>query len=242
MHDGHRERMRKKLREVGADALEPHELLEMFLYTSLPRKNTNHIAHELIQKFGSLAGVFDADIHELMEVEGVGDISAQQIKLLPAMFRAYGFSDLDGRQKFDTLRAAGEYGIALFRGKTVECAYAMLLDNAMRMIDCVQIAEGSVNSATLDLRLLYKEILNKNVSAVILYHNHYGGLCVPSGEDISLTHQLEQNLYQINTVLIEHIVVAGNNFSPIISMQKGKLRFFTPGGSINSRTMDKFYG
>ena len=242
MHEGHRGRMRKKIMEMGADALEPHELLEVYLYSSISRRNTNDIAHALIDKFGSLAGVLDADIHELMEVEGIGEISAQQIKLLSAMFRAYGMANLDGRQKFNTLRAAGEFGIALFRGKTVECAYAMLLDNSLRKIDCVKIAEGSVNSASLDLRTLYKEIINKNASAVILYHNHYGGLSVPSGEDISLTHQLEQNLYQINTVLIEHIVVADNNFSPIISMQKGKLRYFIPGSPINSRTMDKFYG
>lgn len=242
MHNGHRERMRKKISEMGADALEPHELLEVFLYSSISRRNTNDIAHRLIKKFGSFAGVLDADINELTEVDGIGPISAQQIKLLPAMFRAYELSELDQRQKFDTLRVAGEYGIALFRGKTVECAYAMLLDNSMRKIDCIQIAEGSVNSATLDLRGFYKEIINKNVSAVILYHNHYGGISMPSSEDISMTHQLEQSLYQINTVLIEHIVVAGNNFSPIISMQKGKLRYFTPGGGINSHTIDKFYG
>ena len=115
MHEGHRVRMRKKISEVGADSLEPHELLEVFLYSSNARRNTNDIAHRLIEKFGSFAGVLDTDINELTAVDGVGPISAQQIKLLPAMFRAYGFSDLDGREKFDTLRAAGEYGIALFR-------------------------------------------------------------------------------------------------------------------------------
>lgn len=241
MHEGHRARMRKKIMEMGADALEPHELLEVYLYSSISRRNTNDIAHKLIDRFGSLAGVLDADINELMEVDGIGEISAQQIKLLPAIFRAYGLSGREKREKFDTLRAAGEFGIALFRGKTTECVYALLLDNSMRKIDCIKVAEGPLNSVSLDMRLLYKEILNKNVSAVILYHNHYGGLSIPSGTDISTTHQLEQELYKINAVLIEHIVVADNNFSPILSMQKGKLRYFSPGGSINSHTMDKFY-
>ncbi len=228
------------MRELGADRMEPHELLEAYLFSALPRVNTNPIAHELLRKFGSLSGVLDADISELCTVNGMGMAAAEHIKLLSAMMRACSMEEFDGKQKFDSLRKAGEFGISLFRGVTVECAYALLLDNAMRKLDCIKLSEGSVNSTVPDLRLLYKEILNRNASAVILYHNHYKGLSVPSGNDVRFTHELETSLAQISTMLIEHIVVAENNFTPIMQSQKGSYRPYIKGG-ISMEIMDRFY-
>ncbi len=240
-HDGHRERLRKKLREVGAENLERHELLELYLFSALPRVNTNDIAHELINKFGTLSGVFDAEMEELMSVKGIGETAAMQIKLVPAMIRACSMEAYQGKPKFDTLAKAGEFGIELFRGATVECSYALLLDNAMRKIDCIKISEGSVNSTVPDMRYFYQEVLNQNASAVILYHNHYKGLAVPSRSDLEFTHDLEEKLSAIRTVLIEHIVVGENNFAPIMKSQKNYYRPYVRNSGISQSVIEKFY-
>ncbi len=240
-HDGHRERLRDKFKGAGADALELHELLELYLFSALPRVNTNNIAHELIEKFGSLSSVFDAEVEELMLVKGIGETAALQIKLLPAIVRACGMEKYEGRPKFDTLAKAGEFGMRLFYGATSECSYALLLDNAMRKITCIQLSKGSVNSTVPDMRYFYQEVLNKNASAVILYHNHYKGLAIPSGSDLEFTNHLENGLSNINTVLIEHIVVGENNFNPIMKSQKGQYRAYVKGSNISSSTIYKFY-
>ncbi len=239
-HGGHRGRLREKLARFGADSLALHELLEIYLFSALPRVDTNQIAHDLIDKFGSLSAVFEAEVEELKTVEGIGDIAAQQIKLLPAIVRACKMEDYEGKVQFDSLKKAGEFGLSLFHDVTTECAYALLLDNSMRKIDCIKLSNGSIGATNPDLRLFYKEATNKNASAVILYHNHYKGLALPSGSDIDFTHYFEERLADTQMVLVEHIVVAENNFSPIMYRLKGSCRCLARSG-ITQKTIDTFY-
>lgn len=91
-HDHHRERMRKRLLDGGAEAFHDHEILEMLLFYCIPRKNTNETAHALIEKFGSINGVLNADIKELQKVEGIGAVSAKFIRFISDVCRSYSSS------------------------------------------------------------------------------------------------------------------------------------------------------
>ena len=84
VHDGHRQRMRQRFEQQGDDGFHDHELLEMLLSCALPRVNTNPIAHELLQTFGSVTGVLDAPSAELMKVPGIGPNAAMLLRLAPA--------------------------------------------------------------------------------------------------------------------------------------------------------------
>ena len=87
-HDGHRDRMRKKYMEYGAEIFEPHEMLEMLLYYAIPRKDTNKTAHELINTFGSVSGVLDAPPHLLKNI-GLSSNVIVLLKLIPDMMSMY---------------------------------------------------------------------------------------------------------------------------------------------------------
>lgn len=241
MHEGHRERMKEKIRKNGADFLQPHELLETLLFYAIPRRDTNELAHRLIDKFGSFAAVFDADYNELLTVEGMGPNAAFLIKLVPDLFRTCELNRKKDIVRFDCMSTACEFGIALFLGKTNEVVYAVLLDNALRKIDCIEIMNGAINSVVFDLRALYRECINKRAAAVMLYHNHPGGLSVPSREDIEFTYQLEAKLADISIALIEHFVVADNHCSPVLRLQKATSRIYIPGNNINERMIETFY-
>ena len=89
VHDGHRQRMRQRFEQQGDDGFHDHELLEMLLSCALPRVNTNPIAHELLQTFGSVTGVLDAPSAELMKVPGIGPNAAMLLRLLPGLCRRY---------------------------------------------------------------------------------------------------------------------------------------------------------
>ena len=89
LHKGHRARLKKRLLNEGLDHFEPHQVLELVLFHVIPQQDTNPLAHKLIQRFGSLAGVFDASVEDLMSVEGIKESAATYLKMFPAVFRMY---------------------------------------------------------------------------------------------------------------------------------------------------------
>ena len=240
IHDGHRDRMRDKLIKNGEEVLHDHEILEMLLYHSVPRKDTNELAHRLIEHFGSLSGVFSASVDALSEIEGVGRNTAVLIKLVSSVNRRAAIGEMDKSEKYDTLEKLGKLMVNYFVGAEVEKTYLVLLDNSMRLIDIVLLGEGTVNESPFPVRRLVEEAVRKNASCVLLAHNHPNGLPVPSGSDIEFTHQLDNLLSMIGIPLLESIVVASGRYAPILRMQKGMFRA-SPFGD-DGKFYREFYG
>ena len=118
IHDGHRERLKKRFLKQGLDSFEEHEALELLLFFALPRKDVNPLAHELLERFGSLKNIFDADPSDLARIKGIGESAAVLIKLQSELARKYWLSDLESNAKISSIASAIEYVSLLFRGKT----------------------------------------------------------------------------------------------------------------------------
>ena len=242
VHDGHRERMRAKFLAMDTDRMEEHELLEMLLYYSTPRKDTNEIAHELINRFGSLRGVIEASPNELMHVDNVKAHSAVLIKLCRAISRRCAAKPTDPKKCYTTSAQIEDYLIDLYSGLGVECVYMMLFDNALRLIDCVKVSEGTVNGANVPLRNMIETALLKHASAVVVAHNHPGGLPVPSGEDIEVSQMMERAFSLMDIPLLEHFVVAENKCASIMKNQRGHFRISPITGESDPSFYRTFYG
>ena len=213
VHDGHRDRLRQRFLQQGLSGFEEHTALELLLFYARPRCDTNVIAHQLIARFGSLAAVMDAPMEELMSVEGVGYNTAVLIKMIPEMGALY----LSNRSKpgeiINTTQKAGDYFMAYFVGKVNEEAHVMLLDDRRKLLRCVCIAnEGIVNAVKISVKKIVAQALNANATAVILAHNHPGGIALPSGGDKAVTVQVYSALKHINVRLIDHIIVANDDY------------------------------
>ena len=241
MHEGHRQRMREKFLKQGGGAFLPHEFLEMLLFYAIPRCNTNEIAHELIDKFGSFGGVVDAEIDELKQVKGIGDNAAILIKCLAEVNRLYFQEPQDKVQRFDKLSVARDFGISRFVGSTNEDLYALLLDNQLRKIDCICLERGTVNHVAFDLAELYRSCLLRKVSAVILYHNHPHGISAPSCDDVEITYQIQGKLSDINICLLEHFIVTDLTTRPILCSQNNLSVPAIPRGGIDRKMLKRFY-
>ena len=232
MHEGHRARIRDRIIKEGTDNFEEHQLLEALLFYSIPRVDTNETAHMLIERFGSLANVLAASNEELMSVKGIGESTAALISLIRGISRKIAMSGNTSRQVFDSMGKVCRYLSNLYVGVNVERVYLMLFDNAMHLIDCAHICDGTVNTATMIPRIMVEKALFKRASAVVVAHNHPGGLAVPSGDDIATTDQLRAAFELMGIQMLEHIVIAGNNYAPIMrrrgfTVRSGQLQVFS---------------
>ena len=130
MHEHHRKRMKERFLREGIENFEPHNVLELLLFYSIPQKDTNEIAHRLINRFGSLSAVFEASFSELIEIDGIKEHSATLIKLIPALAQRYVSEANSFSGSFiPTIEEAGKYFKAKYIGATKEIVYLLLLDN-----------------------------------------------------------------------------------------------------------------
>ena len=218
LHANHRGRVRTRFINDGfsLDNFEDHQVLEYLLFHAIPRIDTNELAHRLLDRFGSFRDVLDAKHEDLITVEGVGENTATFIKLLAATARRYAMSESKIGEQYDTVDKVGNFLVTLFMGATKEKVYLLTFNGKNEMTSCNQICEGSVTSASFSSKEVVKIALREDAAGIVLAHNHPQGLAVPSGADIEFTSQFRYFCQQIDINLLEHIVVSGNSFSPII--------------------------
>lgn len=211
VHAKHRERLRNKLLNFGADSLEDHELLELLLFSAIPRKNTNETAHLLLKKFGSFSGVLEAGYNNLKTVKGIGTQSAAAIILANEINRRYHVDKACDKNKILTEESLTEYIVPLFHGYTDEKLIVVLMDAELRVKDFKKISDGAKGRLSIDLRAITKAALGADASNVIVAHNHPNGVELPSKADLDVTIAIQKALDLIDVRLVDHLIVANNN-------------------------------
>ena len=212
IHDGHRERMKRRFSEHGLENFDDHNVLELILFYALPRINVNPLAHNLIDRFGSLAAVFDAPADELIKVPGIGSNTACFIKLLPQVARRYLVSRSSFDDILDSSEKAGTFLVPRFFAERDEIVYIVCLDAKCKVLSCKLLFRGSVNSANISVRKIVENALLYNSTSVIIAHNHTSGIALPSKEDYVTTRRIEAALKAVEINLADHIIVADNDY------------------------------
>ena len=212
IHDGHREKMRQRFLKSGLDAFADHEALELLLYYAIPRRDTNPIAHALMERYGSLSAVLAAPVEDLKKVEGVGESAAILLKLAPQLYRKAKMSDAEQETILSSVERVGAYLLERFAGEKNEVVYQLCLDRKGKLLACKKLGEGGVTSADLDIRRLVENALLTGASAVVLAHNHPSGVALPSRDDYAATDRAKTALAVVDVALIDHIIVADGDF------------------------------
>ena len=241
-HAGHRDRMRSRFCKDGGDHFETHELLEMYLFPLLPRRNTNEIAHRLLERFGSLEDVFLADPAELVQIDGISEKTATAIKVSAAMMRRIAQERYHPKKQYEHFEDVARYLQALYAGITVERVYLLLFDNGMTLLDCIMLDEGTVTQANITPRKIVEHAIKRNASAVLISHNHPKGVAIPSSEDVATTNFLQSSLKNMGITLIDHIIVGRDTIMPILNHQMGNLRPSPITGEVDEKFYKSFYG
>lgn len=216
LHQGHRDRLKERFRQKGLDGFAPVNVLELLLFFCVPQGDTNVLAHELLERFGSLAQVLEAPVEELEKVKGVGKHASTLLSLVPALSRYYLVSRNEHRDILTTTDECGEYLMDYFVGQKDEVVFLLCLDSKCKVLCCKEVARGNVNSAGISIRRIVEIALSVNAVSVVLSHNHPGGLAVPSNEDILTTRRVAVALDAVGIVLADHIVVADDDFVSMV--------------------------
>lgn len=212
IHSGHRERLRHSFAVGGLDPFSEVTTLEFLLFYVIPRQDTNPIAHRLLDTFGSLPGVFDASLEDLQHVGGLTENAATLIKLIPALARRYQISRSSMTDILNSTQKCGDYIAPYFLMATEEMVYLLALDAKCKVLGCIRLSCGSINSTALDIRAVVEQSLRMKASSVVIAHNHTSGIAVPSQEDIRSTRLLAQALDSVDVLLADHIIVADGDY------------------------------
>jgi len=208
IHDEHRKRVKEEFRKSGLEHFPHHKLFEMLLFYSIPRGDTNELGHLLMERFGSVSGVFDAPYQMLREVKGIGPESATLIKFVSDMMRMY-LDDYTAKSNMiDSPQAAKDFMRFKFICEQTECIYMVCLGNNNKVLYCERIARGLPETVGVEPAKVVKTALRSNAVKVVIAHNHPNGICIPSNRDLRTTTVLLEELMRVDVELMDHIVVA----------------------------------
>ena len=206
-YHGHRDRLRLRARRGGTEALPDYELLELYLYRSIPRTDVKPLAKALLARFGGLAGVLAAPIGDLRQVAGVGDAVALDLKLMHEGALRLGRETLAKRPLISSWSALLAYVRAQLAYEPREQFRVLFLDKKNQLIADEQLGAGTVDHAPVYPREVARRALELSACALILVHNHPSGDPAPSAADIDMTRQIVEALRPLRIEVHDHLVV-----------------------------------
>ncbi len=226
LHDGHRERLRTRLLEQGITKNTPHhEILEFILFYSIPRKDTNELAHELINRFGSLTGVFDAPINELMKIKGINKNTVTLLKLFIPIAKIYIDDKLSAPKDFHNIDEVGHYLLKKYVGYTNEVLSVASLNAKGKLLSFDIIAEGGLNEVAASKRQIAEIAMRNRAHCVVLCHNHPGATAVPSAADLAITTIIQETLLSVGIELLDHIILSDDDYISLFQSARYKNLF-----------------
>ena len=204
---GHRSRLRKRLLDGGSDALAEHEVLEYLLMTAIPRKDVKPLARSLLQRFGGLAGVFNADSSALARHPGMGEVSAAAVRIVAVAARRLARAEASEKPVVDSWNKLIDYLTIDMAHLTVERVRVLYLDLKNRLIRDEHLADGSIDEAAIHPREVIRRALDLGAAALVLVHNHPSGNPEPSRADIDITNRIAEAGRLMGVMLHDHVII-----------------------------------
>lgn len=217
LHEGHRKRLQNRYLAGGSEGMSDHNLLELLLFYSVPRVDTNETAHRLLETFGSLEGVLKADHLALMSVNGVGEKSAVQIKLIFDIYNRINEQKCENRRNMLELDNVRDYLVSRMSKYNDEVLMLLMLNHSGELIRSCVVAIGGKGFVNIDIRKIIEPAYACSASSVIIAHNHPEGKLIPSREDISATAHIYSSLKPLHLDLSEHYIVNSKDVLGILN-------------------------
>ena len=215
---GHRQRLRERLLDAGAEGFPDYELLEFLLFSALPRQDTKPLAKALIARFGSFADAVSADREALLGVPGVGEAAVATLLAVREAARRLVRAELRERPVIASWEKLVDYCTATMAYAAVEEFRLLFLDRRNVLIADERQQRGTIDQAPVYVREVVKRALELGASAIIMVHNHPSGDPTPSRSDIEITKQVAQAAAPLGVRLHDHIVIGRSGHTSLRTM------------------------
>ncbi len=204
---GHRDRLRKRFREGGAEALPDYELMELILFRGIPRRDVKPLAKEILARFGSFAEAVAAAPERLMEIEGVTETVVTEIKIVQAAALRTSQSEVKKRPVLAAMSTVLAYLRSAMAFEDREQFRILFLDRRNKLISDEVQTRGTIDHTPVYTREVLKRALELSASAIILAHNHPSGDPTPSKADIEMTKQIIDVATKLGVTVHDHIIL-----------------------------------
>lgn len=205
-HAGHRKRMRERYEKNGFNGWSEHEILEFILFDKIPRKDTNKIAHDILDKFGSIKNALSSDAQSLMEIDGIGPQTAKYILTQEKMYNYGRCTKIEESTKAYNPDDPYTFFSVFFEGKKRESLYMVCLDVRGRVLRCDLVFEGTFEGINLNVGAMVRLAVEAEAFSVVLAHNHPNGNPEPSEDDIISTRVIKSAMCLVGVRLLDHII------------------------------------
>ncbi len=216
-HQGHRKRLKSRFLSSGLKDFEDHNIMELLLFYALPYKDTNELAHRIINHFGSIEKAFDAEFDKLCEVEGVGENIATLIKLVPEISKFYLKLKKQDRSRFNNIEEIAEFLQEQYVFDDREAFSILCLDGSGGFLGFEKMSAGTANLTEVSIVKAIEIAVRNNSACVVISHNHPGGTLNPSSEDIITTRRLLDAFKAVHIEVKDHVIVTKNSFLSLIN-------------------------
>ena len=212
-YHGHRDRLRARFLEGGVEALADYELLELYLFRSIPRRDVKPIAKDMMDVFGSFGAVISAPISRLAEIKGISEKTALDLKIIQAAAQKIGKQTVMNRPVLSSWSALLDYCRSVMQFEEKEQFRVLFLDRKNRLIADEILGQGTIDRAPVYPREIIKRALELGSTAIILAHNHPSGDPTPSGSDIEMTANIVGAAKAINISVHDHLIIGRNDIA-----------------------------
>ena len=224
-HEGHRKRLKSRFLKSGLDGFEDHNVLELLLFYAIPYKDTNELAHKIINHFGTMERVFDADIKELCQIDGVGENVATLIKLVPQISQYYLRLKQQKRERFKTVDEIAEFLRDQYVFDDREAFSILCLDSQCGFLGYEKMQAGTANLSEVSIVKAIEIAFRYNATCVVIAHNHPSGGLKPSDNDITTTRRICDAFSAVHIDVKDHIIVTKTDYTSMINSKQYESMF-----------------
>lgn len=210
---GHRARLRARFLSGGRAALADYELLEIYLFRAIPRRDVKPLAKRLLERFGDFAGVVSAEPERLREIDGLGEAAIIDLKILEAAVLEVKRGRATARLALNSGDAVIDYLRLALGHRATEAFHVLFLDKKNQLIRDERLGEGTVDEVAIYPREIVKRALELGASSLILVHNHPSGDCAPSRADIEMTGRVKEAAALFDVALLDHFIVSPEDWT-----------------------------